>query len=96
MTAPKNLDDKEAQEAYLRESAYIPEFTGRISDLCKYVWGGALAIFYALVTSDPTGSAYKFLGSQRYVLFIAAIAGSLAFLFDYLQNFRRICIRNVW
>jgi hypothetical protein len=86
MTSSDNLTQKEAQEAYNREAANIPEFAGKISELCKYVWAGALAIFYALVTSDPTSSAYKFLGNQRSLLFVAAIAGSLAFLFDYLQN----------
>lgn len=50
------------------------------------IWAGALAIFYALATAEPTSAATKFIGAQRSLLFIAAIAGSLAFLFDYLQN----------
>jgi|SRR5580704_13535416 hypothetical protein len=84
--ANQNLTDKEAQEAYNRESANLPVFTSKISELCKYVWAGSLAIFYALVTADPKSAAYHFVGNARYLLFIAAVAGSLAFLFDYLQN----------
>ena len=82
-----HLSEKEAQDAYDSEFGNLSEFSGKISELCKYVWAGSLAIFYALITSDPTSTANNLLGSQRSLLFIAAIAGALAFLFDYLQNF---------
>jgi hypothetical protein len=81
-----NLNRKEKQDALDNSVKDVSLFSGRISELCKFVWAGALAIFYALVTSDPTSTATKFIGTQRPLLFVAAIAGSLAFLFDYLQN----------
>lgn len=83
---PANLTTKEKQDAYNSGVENISYFSGRISELCKFVWAGALAIFYALVTAEPTSAATKFIGAQRPLLFIAAIAGSLAFLFDYMQN----------
>ena len=86
MTKPQTLSTKEAQDAYDSEVANFSAFAGKISELCKYVWAGALAIFYALATTDPTSAANKILAGQRSILFMAAIAGTLAFLFDYLQN----------
>lgn len=86
MTKPDNLSPAEKQAGYDAANKDAAEFSGKISELCKYVWAGALAIFYALVTAEPTSAAAKFVGVQRPLLFIAAIAGSLAFLFDYLQN----------
>jgi hypothetical protein len=80
--AKQYLKPQERQAAYNSEAANISDFSAKISDLCKYVWAGSLAIFYALVTS----STQTFVGQQRSLLFIAAIAGALAFLFDYLQN----------
>jgi len=81
-----NLTTQERQDAYNTSVENISKFSARISELCKFVWAGALAIFYALVTAGPTSAASKFIGAQRPLLFIAAIAGALAFLFDYLQN----------
>lgn len=86
MPRQRNLNEKEAQDAYNREAANVPLFAGKISELCKYVWAGALAIFYALATTGPNSAANAFTSTQRSLLFIAAIAGALAFLFDYLQN----------
>lgn len=87
MADRKYLTEKEAQGAYDSQVANVTLFAGKISELCKYVWAGALAIFYALITTDPAGPANKFLGGHRSLLFVAAAAGALAFLFDYLQNF---------
>jgi hypothetical protein len=81
---PDYLSPKRKQAGYDAANKDAAEFSGRISELCKYVWAGALAIFYALVTAEPKSAAFT--GDQRLLLFIAAIAGSLAFLFDYLQN----------
>jgi hypothetical protein len=81
-----NLTDQERQDAYNTSADNIVKFSVRISELCKFVWAGALAIFYALVTAEPTSAASKFMAAQRPLLFIAAIAGALAFVFDYLQN----------
>jgi hypothetical protein len=81
-----NLTRQKRQDAYDSSVENISYFSGRISELCKFVWAGALAIFYALVMAEPTSAAAKFIGTQRPLLFIAAIAGALAFLFDYLQN----------
>jgi hypothetical protein len=39
-----------------------------------------------LCTAEPSSAAAKYIGTQRTILFVAAVAGSLAFLFDYLQN----------
>jgi len=81
-----NLTTQQRQDAYNNSVGNVEKFSARISELCKFVWAGALAIFYALVTAESASGAAKFVGSQRTLLFIAAIAGALAFLFDYLQN----------
>jgi hypothetical protein len=81
-----NLTRQERQDAYNTSVDNISKFSARISELCKFVWAGALAIFYALVTAEPTSAASKFIGAERPFLFVAAAAGALAFLFDYLQN----------
>ncbi len=80
-----NLTRQERQDAYDTSVENVSKFSGRISELCKFVWAGALAIFYALVTSESGGTT-KFVGAQKQILFLAAVAGSLALLFDYLQN----------
>jgi hypothetical protein len=82
----ENLSSGERQKAYDSAVGDIAHFSESISELCKFVWAGSLAIFYALIVSEPSGSAEKLVGAQRPILFIAAIAGSLAFLFDYLQK----------
>src|SRR5436309_15110450 len=82
MADKTHLSEQEAQAVYDSMVAHMSERAAKISELCKYVWVGSLAIFYALVTA-PTE---KFTNHQRSLLFIAASAGALAFLFDYLQN----------
>jgi hypothetical protein len=82
-----HLSDEEFQNAYNSESAYISESSRRLSELCKFVWAGSLAIFYALITTDPAKAGHSFSNSQRTLLFVAATAGALAFLCDYLQQF---------
>ena len=81
-----NLTPEQRQGVYDTSADNIIKFSVRISELCKFVWAGALAVFYALVTAEPTSAASKFMAAQRPLLFIAAIAGALAFVFDYLQN----------
>jgi hypothetical protein len=81
-----NLTPTQKQAAYDSGVENVSKFSARISELCKIVWAGALAIFYALVTAEPGSAATKFIGTQRTILFAAAVAGSLALLFDYLQN----------
>jgi hypothetical protein len=78
-----NISDDELQKAYANEAANIPKFGGKVSELCKYVWVGSLAIAYTLATADKPIPAFS--GGQKYILIAAAGAGSLALLFDYLQ-----------
>jgi hypothetical protein len=82
-----HLSKEDAQERYDYETKNIADASGRISELCKYVWAGSLAIFYALISAEQTSAAHRLIGSERSLLFIAAISGALAFVFDYLQNF---------
>jgi hypothetical protein len=80
--AAKIPSDK-LQESYATEAANIPKFGEKISELCKYVWAGSLAIAYAIATNDKPNALFS--GNQKYILIAAAGAGSLALLFDYLQ-----------
>jgi hypothetical protein len=78
------LVSKEAlQKAYDDEVANLPKFGGKISELCKYVWAGSLAIAYALVTTEKPIPAFS--GTLKFVWVAAAGVGAVALLLDYLQ-----------
>jgi len=90
MTTPEpradSLTEEQVQVVYDSESANIPKISERISTLCKFAWAGSLAIFFGLATAKSDSGTYVFFSGQRALLFASAIAGSVAFLFDYLQN----------
>jgi hypothetical protein len=75
VTGHENMTAEEVQRAYNNEVQDVPKFSGRMSDLCKYIWAGSMATLFALLT-HPT---------ERWS-FWAAVAGALAFILDYLQN----------
>jgi len=83
MTAVSDIAPDDLQKAYATEAANIPKFGGKLSELCKYVWAGSLAITYALATTEKVVPAFT--GVHRLLWIAAAGAGALALLFDYLQ-----------
>jgi hypothetical protein len=56
-----------------------------MSELCKFVWAGSLALFLAALTSDQSKVVTSFYGNSRWFLLLAAICGSLSMVFEYLQ-----------
>jgi hypothetical protein len=73
------------QKAYDTEFQNIKDISAKISELCKYIWAGSLATFFALITAQQNTRAFDFYSASKTIIFAAAIFGSLAFLFDYLQ-----------
>lgn len=79
-TAPDNV-----QKAYDTEFQNIKDISAKISELCKYIWAGSLATFFALITAQQNTRAFDFYTANKTIIFATAIFGSLAFIFDYLQ-----------
>jgi len=75
----------ELQKSYDDESANIPFLSGKISELCKFIWAGSLAIFYATLTTASGDAAHAFYDKSRTYLLLGAIFGSLCLVFEYLQ-----------
>jgi hypothetical protein len=73
-------------KAYQAEAQNIPTVSGKLSELCKYIWAGSIATFFALLTASSGTRAFEFYSANKTIVFAAAILGSFAFLFDYLQN----------
>jgi hypothetical protein len=80
------MTNAEIQHAYESEAGNIQKFSGKMSELCKYVWAGSMATLFALLTSAPDTPAAAFFSANRTLIALAALAGSAAFLLDYLQN----------
>ena len=80
------MTDAEIQHAYENEAQNIPKFSGKMSELCKYIWAGSMATLFALLTSAAGTPAASFFSANRSLIVLAAVAGSAAFLLDYLQN----------
>jgi hypothetical protein len=78
------LTKEEIQSSYDKEIESIRTQTARISELCKYSWAGALAIFFSLVVAAKDSEAARFTHGIRF-LWLAAIAGAIAFIFEFLQ-----------
>jgi len=58
--------------------------TGRISETCRYIGYGLLAIFYTLHSSE-NAFAKALLEKNSSLLYIMAVSGTAAIVFDYLQ-----------
>jgi len=80
------IDSKELQAAYDKEAENIPTFSTKISELCKYIWAGSLAFFYATISSGKDTVAYTFYQQNQHYIFAAAVCGSIALVADYVQN----------
>ena len=80
------IDSKDLQAAYDTEAKNIPTFSTKISELCKFIWAGSLAFFYATLSSGKDTVAFTFYHQNSPYILIAAICGSIALIADYLQN----------
>jgi len=80
------MTDAEIQLAYDHESEKIPVHSGKMSELCKYIWAGSMATLFALLTAASGTPAASFFSANRMLIVISAVSGSAAFLLDYLQN----------
>jgi hypothetical protein len=80
------IDSGELQAAYDKEADNIPTFSNKISELCKYIWAGSLAFFYATISSGKDTVAYTFYAKNQHYIFAAAVCGSIALIADYVQN----------
>jgi hypothetical protein len=80
------LSDEELQAEYNSESDGIPIYSAKISEICKYIWAGSLAFFYATLSSGKETVAYGFYQQNKHYILAAAICGSIALIADYVQN----------
>jgi hypothetical protein len=80
------LDTASLQSAYDKEAGNIPTFSTKISELCKYIWAGSLAFFYATLSSGKDTVAYQFYQQNQHYIFGAAVCGSIGLIADYVQN----------
>jgi hypothetical protein len=80
------LKDEELQAHYKDESDNIPVFSAKISELCKYIWAGSLAFFYATLNSATGTAAGEFYQQNKHTIFAVAVCGSVGLICDYLQN----------
>ncbi|MGH6879840.1 MAG: hypothetical protein ACREFM_02885 [Hypericibacter sp.] len=79
-TAPEAANDAK-RKAVLEQKQFV---TGRISETCRYIGFGVLAVFYA-IQSSGTGFATKTAAKYPDLLYVMAVAAAAAILFDYLQ-----------
>jgi hypothetical protein len=80
------IDTKSLQAAYENEAKNIPTFSAKISELCKFIWAGSLAFFYATLSSGKDTVAFAFYQQNRPYIFAAAVFGSIGLISDYAQN----------
>lgn len=80
------IDTKDLQAAYDKEAKNIPTFSTKISELCKFIWAGSLAFFYATLSAGRDTVAFTFYHENAPFILIAAICGSIALIADYVQN----------
>jgi hypothetical protein len=80
------VPDKAIQEAYNSEFENIKIFANKISELCKLIWIGSLATYFAALTTGRESPGAAFYSSGRYLLLAAAICGTGAFVCEYIQN----------
>ncbi len=85
MTDPDLIRKDALQKGYDNEALRILELSAKMSELCKFVWAGSLALFFAVLTSAKTDAAYSFYDDTKKFLLAAAICGSLSLLCEYLQ-----------
>jgi hypothetical protein len=58
--------------------------SGKVSDLCRFIGFGLLAVFYAVVVGE-TQFATTVTTKYWFLLYVMGIAGVLAIFFDYVQ-----------
>jgi hypothetical protein len=64
--ATSDLIPKDAlQKGYDNEAAKIPELSAKMSELCKFVWAGSLALYFAALTTAKADAAGTFLRRQQ-------------------------------
>jgi hypothetical protein len=80
------MKKKELQTSYDAEVANIPAFAAKISELCKYIWAGSLAFFYATLSSGRDTVAHTFYIQNKCYIFATAVFASIALIADYIQN----------
>ncbi len=78
---PSNALLENRRERRLAEKRYV---TGRIGETCRFIGFGVVAIFYTILTSDQE-FAKSIVQSDRNILFMTGIFGSLIIFFDYMQ-----------
>jgi hypothetical protein len=80
------MDDEEVQTSYDAEVANIPASAAKISELCKYIWAGSLAFFYATLSSGRDTIAHTFYIENKCYILATAVFASIALIADYIQN----------
>jgi hypothetical protein len=58
------------------------EITAKISDICRFIGLGLVAVFYTIKSSEEVA---KYENLESYSLYLVGLAGVLAILLDYIQ-----------
>lgn len=82
-SAPHPPDIRARRDRVIEEKKSV---TGRISDTCRFVGFGLLAIFYALHTGENE-LALRIRSEAPWKLFVMGAFGVLTILLDYLHYF---------
>jgi hypothetical protein len=80
------MSEEELQTSYDLEVANISAFAAKISELCKYIWAGSLAFFYATLSSGKDTVAHTFYIQNKGYILATAVFASIALIADYIQN----------
>ena len=80
------MSEEELQASYDLEVANISAFAAKMSELCKYVWAGSLAFFYATLSSGRDTVAHTFYVQNKWYIVASAVFASIALTADYIQN----------
>ena len=57
--------------------------TGKISESCRYIGFGLVALYYGLATTEPTAAASP--PAEHWSVFWIGLFGVLTLIFDYLH-----------
>lgn len=71
------------KERVLEEKRHV---SSKISDLCRYIAFGLVAVVYSLLTSESKFSI-DLIASHKYILILSAFFAVVTILLDYLQFF---------
>ncbi|TJW51109.1 MAG: hypothetical protein E5X65_24615 [Mesorhizobium sp.] len=84
VTSPPAVADETLDARKERLYTYKQDVSAKISDICRFIGLGLIAVFYTIKTG-LTDTEYS--TPENILLYFVGVAGVLAILLDYLQYF---------